>query len=138
MPENTPSRGNPATPNDAVMGMPIRESENFILPFLRASFFRYSLLVERLLSEDNNRLQCLIKPIEFLSIDHVSRRQLTSDCVEKGHFLKNGFVIKIIFYLKQLFKNLAIGKNGLKTPKTDFFNRIVRYRSKSRETSHAR
>jgi hypothetical protein len=47
--------------------------------------------------------------------------------VEKGHFLKNGFVIKIIFYLKQLFKNLAISKNGLKTPKTDFFNRIDRY-----------
>ncbi len=53
-----------------------------------------------------------------------SNQSLPADCVEKGHFLKNGFVIKIIFYLKQLFKNLAISKNGLKTPKTDFFNRI--------------
>jgi hypothetical protein len=56
-------------------------------------------------------------------------RRVWVDCVEKGHFLKNGFVIKIIFYLKQLFKNLAISKNGLKTPKTDFFNRIGRNKS---------
>jgi hypothetical protein len=53
-----------------------------------------------------------------------------ANCVEKGHFLKNGFVIKIIFYLKQLVKNSAIGKNGLKTPKTDFFNRIGRVEPK--------
>jgi hypothetical protein len=52
---------------------------------------------------------------------------VATDCVDKGHFLKNGFVIKIIFYLKQLVKNLSIGKIGLKPPKTDFFNRIGRY-----------